>query len=429
MQNPTRFPMNKKWTEKNLVLFVDSKEREIIQILDLPQTGITFDVVIGNMDVADIMLCVKLSEEEMLEFCRDNVVEKKNTIIQTPFCFVGEKRKSPPVFIAEEEKPDEIEDFSESDQEHSRENSGYCYNPVLELIQQGNVVKGKIEKDKIYVPMVAIERKRADDLGQSITGKSKEPGFVRYKDQKLRLKAFQRITGCTLMIIIEEYQNYHNSKYIGGLLEDSFRSAIVHTMIRDKIFVDCSANFFDTVRVIHKIAREIIDKQFRNFIFPRVFMAVRNAVKNGKIETPASDNKEITRDLFDKKVHELCNELSLDIRIYDGVQATEKLVGSHSQIVSIRKKDNKDPELCYQMMITCVHGISEKIAKAIMKKYENMPKLIAAYHSCSNEKKRMDLLKDIETDTFTAKGNRRKVGPFKSKQIYETLFCVTEPGE
>ena len=158
-------------------------------------------------------------------------------------------------------------------------------------------------------------------------------------------------------------------------------------------------------------------------------MAVERSMEKGEISIPKIPVNTKEKNEFDEKVEEIANSVRLDCRIYDGVQATQKVIGSHSQIVNVRKKENKDPQLCYQMMITCVHGVSEKMAKAIMKKYKTMPQLIMAYEKCKTEKEKMNLLKDVETNTFTPKGKRRKVGPMKSSQVYKALYAILEDDE
>ena len=466
-----------KWTSDHLTLLLDHREKELQQVLQLPDSKLPFEMLVGELTVADALVCAKLTEQELMQvYAEQRSVQKKQS--------AAKKRKSPssalnsdtnklqgnhmgPIVhskVNQEQSEDYLdsesidtdtiedqaydllesidEDYDEdaaTDKKSERtadEMGTFVYNPVVEQFNQGASIQPRIDRTKIYVPLVAIERKHAEDLGQSITGKSKnQPGFVRYKEQKLRMKSFQRMTGCTLMIVVEEHHTrFANAKFIGGLPENAFRSALVHTMLRDKIYVDASQNFFDTARLLEKIGTEVLDKQFRNFIFPHLFMSIRRAVATNTLGAPvpsSSDREEHQRQqmAFDECIQQLCMREALTReRIFDGVFATEKLLSAHSQIINIHKKDNKDPTLCYQMMLQCVHGVSDKMAKAVVQHYPTMPALIDAYAKCKDDKRRALLLKDLETDTFTPKGKRRKVGPAKSKQIYDTLFSTESIG-
>lgn len=343
----------------------------------------------GSLDIADMLICEMVDVAIFAQDFED--VASRNS-------GAGSKRKN-----------DNDADTSAS---AGNAPAQVVYNPIFTHFSQSASTRGaRMATDGItaastvLVPMIVIERKEAADLGQSITGKNPKPGFVRFKDQKIRMRSFQAVTGCMNMLIVEGYDQYKNSVSIGGLPEDSFKSAVVHSMVRDKIFVDYTFNSIDTARVVRKIAKEIVDKSFRNFMFEQFYKACRG-----------HDPEEF---------QDICTGISMTReKMYDGVAGTEKLISNHHQLVSVRKKDNKDPKMCFRMMLTCVHGVSEKAASAILENYDNMHDLIKAYRKCESSKEREQLLKDIELASFTPRGKRRKIGPAKSKDIYETLYGI-----
>ena len=379
-----------------------------------------FRVVIGTLAVSDILVCVELSPDELLALA----AEQEAVASGSQGAHVSNVREAPAVVHGDTG-------------DGALAAADFVYNPVLELLDYTPPAPGspfsRIDSGKVYVPMVAIERKRVTDLGASIGGKSDKPGFSRYKDQKLRLKALQHLTGCTLMVVVEQYHKHYSATEIGGVSEEAVRTAIVNTMLRDKIFVDTSSSELDTVRVLRKVAEQLVDKQFCNFTFPRVFVAARDAVRRGLLVPPppqssggaasaaagAASVLSERRAAFDEQLATIA--LAVQPLVLDSVRATQKLVGAHSDIVSVRKRDNKNPKLCYQMMLMCVHGISQPVAAAIMRRYPTMPDLVRAYESAADEAAARRTLADIELGTTT--GKRRRLGPAKSAVVYEMLYA------
>ena len=157
------------------------------------------------------------------------------------------------------------------------------------------------------------------------------------------------------------------------MLETRLRSALLETMVRDHIFVDSSSHVYDTARMIGKVCQMIRSNEFNS--------------NNVVVSTNKNTN--------------------------------------HSQIISIRKKDivKEDPTLCFQMMLMCIDGLGEKVARAIIGVYPSMPKLLGAYERCGHSvEEKEGLLKDIVMNNK----NKRRIGIAKSTNVYHALFFVTE---
>ena len=252
-----------------------------------------------------------------------------------------------------------------------------------ENIRSGNntsqTERVNLDKNKyIYVPIIAIERKKSDDLANSIMGKSNTPGFARYKDQKLRMKQFQRLTGCRLMLIVEEFYKYCGQQRVAHLPEQSFNSAVLHTCIRDEIYVHHTVNFFDTIRAIEKTCKCIVENELSNPFFMHMYKHVRAKINTNSIVSSEQDPEK-----HELQISEAAEEITRTRDVIDAIVPLRNMTTNHSQIVSIRKKDNVDPTLCFQMMLMSIRGVSEKMAKAVIRMYPSMPALIKAYNECS----------------------------------------------
>ena len=203
-------------TARDVVVIVDTKEATMQEMLSLPAPiGVgaaddeegcggssreaPFRVVVGTLAVSDILVCVELSPDELLALAAE---QEAVATSGSPGALVSNVREAPAV----------VHGDTGGD---ALAAADFVYNPVLELLDCTPPAPGspfsRIDSGKVYVPMVAIERKRVTDLGASIGGKSDKPGFSRYKDQKLRLKALQHLTGCTLMVVVEQYHKHYSA--------------------------------------------------------------------------------------------------------------------------------------------------------------------------------------------------------------------------
>ena len=424
-----------KLTSANVVVFVDSKERTVLDMLSLPAPiGVDvvdddaavapFRVFVGTLAVTDILVCVELSRADFLRMAAEQAA------VADADARVSNMHGAQPVVAASDDGDDALGDF--------------LYNPVLDMFDYTASAApppfSTPDADKVYMPMLGIERKLIGDLAQSIQGTGATPGFSRLKEQKLRMQALRHLTGCTLMVVVEQYHKHRTAAYIGGVSEESVRTALVNTMLRDKIYVDQSTSELDTVRLLRKTAEQIVDKQFRNFTFPRVVVAARDAARRGMLPgvstaaggaaggsaAAAASVSSERRVEFDEHMSAIA--LSVQPCVLDSVRATQKLVGAHSQVVSIRKRDNKNPKLCYQMMLMCVHGLSQTFAAAVMREYPTMPALVCAYERTlteddGGEQAARRMLAGVELTTRTSTGKARRLGPAKSNAIYEILYA------
>jgi len=283
------------------------------------------------------------------------------------------------------------------------------YNPVVESFRGISDAQKKADLQKyVWIPLLGIERKTPEDLAASITGKSSTPNFARFKDQKLRIHAFELATGCRSCLLLEGQHRVAQAQKIGSMSEEGYHTSILNTWLRDSMFVQTTVNMFDTVRTLTKMCRTVKEKGIQNAIFQGVYKKAAEQMCS-KLESPT----------FVDEVTQIVSELLPTRQLYDGIVPTEQLRNDHSQIISIRKKDNRDPKLCYQMMLMCIVGISETAAKAIVARYKTLPKLLKAFEESKDASK---LLVSVPMGTFTSTGKERQLGPAKAAAIYETFF-------
>jgi hypothetical protein len=260
---------------------------------------------------------------------------------------------------------------------------------------------------------VIIERKKDTDLASSISGKKNDPDFYRWRDQKMRMHGFDRETGARCGVIVEEYMKNFQKKYIGRLPEDSFKSAVVHVAWRDGFIVDHTVDIHDTERSLNKLCRDLVEHQFTNVVFPHLFCRAAAGLAAGTISRYETDRDGYRRDIQAQVVE----RVSWTRQLMNGVVPVEKLGQDHSSAISIKKSENKDPKMCWAMQLRSFPGVKEK-AKFIAARYPTMHDLVHAYDGVKTEKGREQLLAVIETDTVTPKGNKRKIGPSISANVY-----------
>lgn len=153
--------------------------------------------------------------------------------------------------------------------------------------------------------VLALERKTVSDLAASISDK-------RYREQKQRLLDSD--------ILIKGYLIEGPIKDVRKTKKSTLLSAMINTMVRDKMFVFHTKNIEESVEYIKKIQEKI------------------------------------------KEHH---------TTILDGREEI-----SYSSLLKTKKKDNMTKEVCFNRMLSQIPGLSDKLATTICEKYGNMNELL-----------------------------------------------------
>ncbi len=106
-------------------------------------------------------------------------------------------------------------------------------------------------------PLLLVERKTVMDLANSI--RERDANGVarpqRWHDQKARAALYCAQTGCRPVLLVEGYfKHAATASPVGAMKEDDFCTALLKTVCRDGWFVLHSTNFFDSARLLQKIA-------------------------------------------------------------------------------------------------------------------------------------------------------------------------------
>ena len=199
------------------------------------------------------------------------------------------------------------------------------------------------EKKKDFI---IIERKTIKDLIASIKD-------GRHREQKIRLLNKQKEG--TQIYYLYEGDIYHNNN------TDLILSCAFNTMIRDNIKVLFSRNIDDTIIVIKKIFKKVIEFQEKFF-----------------------NNENIT-------------ELDNTMNYCDTIKSEKKL--------------NMTPKMCYLAMLKQIPGVSSKCALSISNVYNNFCDLLSKYNEIDNEAEKKYLLENIKIE-------KKRIGKKLSEKIY-----------
>ena len=201
--------------------------------------------------------------------------------------------------------------------------------------------------------IAVIERKTICDLSSSIPD-------GRYNEQKLRLKEYMK-KGIQIIYLVEDWKQSYKPIHPRLSNYNTMLSAMIGTMIRDKIYVFFSNDNNETVNIVAKMVQKI--KKHKKLL------------------------------MGDVVVDEL----------------------EYSSHVKIEKKKNMTPEICFIAQLSQIPGVSNTIARVIYDKYGNMIKLLDEYR----EKGDMTIC-DIKYDI--SNGKQRKIGKVISKRIHEFMI-------
>ena len=229
---------------------------------------------------------------------------------------------------------------------------------------------------RCYVPLFAIERKTRTDLAASIAGSaSNVPGFVRFSDQKMRMRAYGRQTGATLLLAIEGLFGGVDTPLRGGITEDGLDTSLLKAALTDDFIVVHTLNSQRTARLVGKLAR----------------YAVVNAMTTGQARgTPST-----------------------------------------ASAISVRKADNYDASTYYRAILTAVPRMTPAAAASVARVYPTADALISAWREQEGTARaRERMLEKLEISGPGAKrtrgGKLYKMGRARSQLLYTLLGAGIE---
>jgi crossover junction endonuclease MUS81 len=248
----------------------------------------------------------------------------------------------------------------------------------IENLDLGDII---IKKDEKVI--LIIERKTLQDLYSSIND-------GRYKEQKVRLK--NNYDDHQIVYIIEDSDLKFVRKKFANV-DSIINGAILNCMFRDNIKIIRTTNIDETIVYIKTLIKKI-----------------KNNIEY--FEKMEIDNLLDTNDLRNEDSH---NENNIKI-----IELKTKESSNYVDNIKIKKKENNTPNNCNIVMLCQIPGVSTKVSKIIIEKYNNISNLIMEYNKLDTDKSKEMLLKDM---IFSISNDKtRKIGPVVSKRIYEYLF-------
>lgn len=454
-----------KISEKDVFVLIDVHEQrsgqEIIKQLPYENRQYPYCAIVA--DVADIIVCVRYTLEQMRQLISVQSGDANDDEHELACAESGDKRRrqqddrvrtdaatkrqalddpsANSAQVALEEADEEqmgapADDIDDDDGGENRQER-ILFNPVIDYcafsdsVTKSMASSAQFEPDKyIYMPVFAVERKEAKDMASSIGGDGKDPGFLRYKDQKYRIHTFRDMTGVDLGYIIEEFYKHCQKPKVGHLDRHRFDSALLSTSYVDRIPVHHTVDFFHTIHTITEVCHRVVKNNMTNILFPQIYAAMEREILNGTISTDKSTQE--ARQIYEHACLKVASRVRATHDLLYRTVPTANVVKNHSEIVSMRKKDNYNPAIRMQMQLSSIVGVSEKQAVPIQRRYGSMSALIQAYEAIdpSNQRARELMLKSIEREAFSEAGNALKIGPATSKKIYRALYNLDaeQPG-
>lgn len=170
-----------------------------------------------------------------------------------------------------------------------------------------------------FQPLVLIERKTIQDFASSFRSQH-------YHNQKTRMISFRNQTNTQLGLVVEDFHDtrYSQSK-VNTIPISTLEQCFTSIQIRDHFFVQHVDNLDHHAQFIVQILKTTEKYQ-----------------------------------LYKEQYHNQSNSLEQD----------------YQQSLKVKKKDNFTPELCYQIQLSSVPGISLQMAQIITEHYPNLQTLI-----------------------------------------------------
>lgn len=208
--------------------------------------------------------------------------------------------------------------------------------------------------------VLVIERKSLKDLYQSIKD-------GRHREQKKRL--FSTYPKSKIIFLIEG--NIYDADFPDTIVK-IIQSSILNTIIRDNIRIIQTMDIADTFNTL----KQIYEKLLKN---PEFFQTETQS--GGSIITETDD---------------------------------------YANTIKLKKKDNMTPQLCQQLWLAQIPGMSTTFASIILEKYTSVPNLITNYNNLETIEEKKKMLIEIPITTKT--GKTRKLGKVLSERIYDYIF-------
>lgn len=181
----------------------------------------------------------------------------------------------------------------------------------------------------------------------------------RHREQKKRL--LNSIELNKIFYLIEG--EYQNDKYL--LPKKTLISSILNTLIRDNIKIIKTRNINETLEYLNNL----YDKLKKN---PKDLL------------TPKNDD--------------------------------------YISTLKVKKKENLTPQVCFQLQLNQIPGVSNNISSCIINNYPSMFLLIKKYQELESEQDKLNLLESLKYDI--ANNKQRKVGKVISNRIYRYLNLI-----
>jgi len=246
---------------------------------------------------------------------------------------------------------------------HNGDNSGISRYEISSS-QEENLGKNNLENNpelREVQPLYLIERKTIQDFCQSYRSQH-------YQNQKTRMLSFRdQNPGCQCFLVVEGYNQKSPSSFGRNFPKSTCESCFVSIRLRDNFFVKHVHNTLAHAEFIEK--------------------CLRTTIRHQLIPDP-------------KKV-----------------KTTLNLSQDYQQTVSVKKKTNMTPELCYKVQLTAIPGISMNMAGIIQSKYPDLLSLIEHIKGQG----------PLSLSKISL--GKQKLGPAKSQRIYEYLIGSKKCGE
>ena len=180
----------------------------------------------------------------------------------------------------------------------------------------------------------------------------------RYKEQKLRLKSME----CSNVSMIVEGR-IPTSGFVSGLPVSTLRSAIVNSFLRDRVLVLTTSSVKDTALYVLKLLEKCVAHNITSSEVP-----------------------------------------------------VDKTLEKYGDVISIVKKKNMTPEVCFKAQLKTIPGVSNAVANTIFSEHKSMKQFI---DFLSDESKKRTLSDMVLTSDSKRK---RKLGDKLATTITEYLL-------
>lgn len=391
----------------NIILEIDSRERKLIEDINSRYPDTKY--ITKNLDIGDIVLTYKkegtiytfIIERKTIQDCvasiKDNRYKEQKLRNQS---YVKENNNTIFFYI--------LEGNIYKDVRHKREI------PML----QGFIISNQL-RDNIHILRTSTLKETSDILIKLIDRFNKKPNEF-FKDfgnviqtNKMHTNLETKNTtssnkninpkdkNTTITVNKENYLNNTNITDINNEL---------YTMEDNLLFLEYKIDL-DSIKIInisHK--SKSIEEQF---------ITNSDSSNNKTYNFDLSNNTSIISNntktiVLDLNKHKPSNEN------YNQESSKNKTKEYLESRIKKKKQDNLTPELCQQLMLTNIPGISSQLSIELLKHFKNVYTLINLVNDSNKDKE--SILKELqEIKITTSTGKTRKLGPALSNKIIEYL--------